>query len=183
MKQMLFVSIITAIANTFVAGSQPAPATEKSSSDFFAPYNFLVGNWTAEGGGGQPGTGTGSFTFKPDLGEKILVRRNHADYPASKDRPASSHDDLLILYPDASGASGKAVYFDNEGHVINYSVDVSSDKNMITFVSEKLDGKPRFRLSYAKTGSDSVTIKFEMAPPGKPEGFTPYVTGNARKSP
>jgi hypothetical protein len=30
-------------------------------------------------------------------------------------------------------------------------------------------------MTYTKTGADSVTEKFEIAPPGKPNDFTAYV--------
>ena len=36
---------------------------------------------------------------------------------------------------------------------------------------------PRFRLSYSKGKDDAITIKFEAAPPGKPDGFKTYLEG------
>ena len=39
----------------------------------WGPVEYLVGDWTGEGGGG-PGQGGGSFSFRPDLQGKILVR-------------------------------------------------------------------------------------------------------------
>jgi hypothetical protein len=49
------------------------------------------------------------------------------------------------------------------------------------FVSDPSPSAPRFRLSYAKEQGDEVLIKFEMAPPGKPDGFRTYLEGKARR--
>jgi hypothetical protein len=65
----------------------------------WGPAQFLVGNWTGEGGG-QPGQGVGAFSFSPDLQGKILVRKSFAKYPPAEGRPASRHDDLTIVYRD-----------------------------------------------------------------------------------
>jgi len=75
----------------------------------WAPLAFLLGVWLGEGGG-DPGQGTGWFSFLPDLQGKILVRKNHADYPASADWPAFAHDDLLIVYKDVLGGALRAIY-------------------------------------------------------------------------
>jgi hypothetical protein len=40
---------------------------------------------------------------------------------------------------------------------------------------------PRFALSYAKGAGDSTGIKLEIAPSGKPEEFTTYLEGGARR--
>jgi hypothetical protein len=60
--------------------------------------------------------------LQPDLGGKILVRKNHSEYPAAKDKPKTVHDDLLIVYRDAAAQPGKAIYFGNEAHTIEYAV-------------------------------------------------------------
>ena len=39
-------------------------------------WNWLIGDWAGEGSG-QPGQGGGTFSFKPDLNNKILVRKSH----------------------------------------------------------------------------------------------------------
>ena len=67
------------------------------SADDWGAIQYLVGNWTGEGGG-VPGQGVGGFSFQPDLHGKILVRKSRAEYPATKDRPAFEHDDLMIVY-------------------------------------------------------------------------------------
>jgi hypothetical protein len=141
-------------------------------------YQFLMGEWIGEGSG-DPGQGSGSCTFAFDLQKTVLVRKNHTDFPATKDRPAFSHDDLMVIYQE--GGKTKAVYFDNEQHVINYTVALSKDSNAAIFLSDASPSAPRFRLTYTKMGTDRVKITFDIAPPGKPDSFKTYVEGTARK--
>jgi hypothetical protein len=39
------------------------------------------------------------------------------------------------------------------------------------FVSEASADAPRYRLTYVRAGSDELNLKFEIAPPGKPDAF------------
>ena len=142
--------------------------------DRWAPLAFLVGEWTGEGGGG-PGQGSGGFSFLPDQDGKILIRKNRANYPASKDRPAFSHTDLMIVYKEPAEAKLRAIYFDMEDHVIHYTVEPSADGNSVQFVSEN------FRLTYRKAGPDRLALKFEIAPPGKPGVYATYIDATAHR--
>lgn len=160
-------------------GSLILTAPPNEAADWNA-WQFLVGDWTAEGGG-QPGQGTGTFSFNFDLQGKILVRKNRAQYPATKDRPAYIHEDLMVIYREAEGKIARAIYFDNEGHVIQYTAEFSQDQKSVTFLSDRAPPAPRFRLSYAKSGNGALTIKFEIAPPDKPEAFATYLEGSARR--
>jgi hypothetical protein len=155
----------------------PVRAQQQPSINWNA-FKFLIGEWVGEGTG-TPGEGSGGFTFSYDLQSTVLIRKNFANYPATKDRPAFTHDDLMIVYHE--GGKTRATYFDNEQHVINYGVTVSSDSNSIVFVSDAMPSAPRFRLTNAKAGADKVTITFEIAPPGKPESFTRYIEAAARR--
>ena len=148
--------------------------TSSKPDDRWAPLAFLIGEWTGDGGGG-PGQGSGRFSFLPDQDGKILIRKNRADYPASKDRPAFSHTDLMIVYKEAPEAKLRAIYFDMEDHVIHYTVEPSGDGNSVQFVSEN------FRLTYRKTGPDRLALKFEIAPPGKPGAFETYIDATAHR--
>jgi hypothetical protein len=152
----------------------PAPAAE----DPWQPFRFLIGEWVSVG---DPTKGTGAFTLLPDLQDKILVRKNHAEIPASPGRPAAAHDDLMIIYRPDPGAVAKAVYFDNEGHVIHYATSVSADKRALIFLSDPATGAPRFRLTYTKGDDDTVAIKFEIAAPNAPDSFKTYLEGKVRR--
>jgi hypothetical protein len=74
----------------------------------------------------------------------------------------------------------KADYFDNEGHVIRYSVQ-PRDGNRVVFVSEAKASEPRYRLSYS-IGADGVLLgTFEIAAPGSGDAFKPYLSWRARR--
>ena len=137
---------------------------------------FLVGNWIGEGSG-VPGQSVGAFSFAPDLQGKILVRRSFAEYPQTAGRPASRHDDLMIVYRDQPSHGLRATYFDSEEHVIQYVVNAT--EGGVIFVSEGAPSNPRFRLTYTSTGKDALKIKFEIAAPGKE--FAPYLDGGAHR--
>ena len=140
---------------------------------------YLVGNWTGEGGGG-PGQGSGWFSFQPDVQGKVLVRKNHSEYPATNGQQPTVHDDLMIVYrePDSTGERGiHAIYFDNEDHIIRYTVTMFGDK--VIFTSDAAIG-PRYRLTYTRAGSDGLRIKFEIAPPSR--DFTTYLEAGAKRA-
>ncbi len=139
-------------------------------------WQFLIGTWIGVGSG-DPGNGTGGFTFYLDLQNTILIRKNYAKYPATKDRPAFTHNDTMTVYQD--GKTTRANYFDNEGHIINYTVKFSPDSNAVIFLSDSSPASPRFRLTYTKAGINSVNITFDIAQPGKPEEFSKYIEAKA----
>lgn len=155
------------------------PAQRPQQGPSSETFGFLIGEWVAEGRG-TPGEATGSFSFSFDLDGKILVRRNRADYPPTKDKPAYVHTDLMVIYLEPDGTT-RAAYFDNEGHVINYVVSLSKDQSSITFLSEPLPPAPRYRFIYSKEGKDRLRLEFDIAPPGKPEAFSKYVEGVAHR--
>jgi hypothetical protein len=141
------------------------------------PLQFLLGDWVGEGGGG-PGQGSGYFSFAPDLQAQVIVRKNHAEYPATQDQPAYQHDDLMIVYNDADKTT-RAIYFDNEGHVIRYSVEFVGGRNAVTFLSDPEPSAPRYRLTYTQTAPERVSITFEIAPHDNSQAFATYITSTA----
>ena len=147
--------------------------------DPWSPLGFLVGEWEGEGSG-KPGQGSGGFTFTADLQGKVLIRQNYAEYPATKERPAFRHDDLMIVYRDDTGSHLHAIYFDSENHTISYAIK-AVDRNTVEFLSEANPATPRYRLTYRKTSSDTLSIKFEIAPPGKPDSFATYIDAVCRR--
>jgi hypothetical protein len=149
---------------------------QQSKTEPWAKWQFLIGEWDGQGTG-KPGDGTGGFTLQPDLDGKVLVRKNHANYPASNGRPAFSHNDLMVVYP--ADKSPNAIYFDNEGHVINYAVRFNDSTGAIIFTSEPVAGAMRFKLTYTPVDKNKVNIKFEIAPPGKPDAFSTYIEASA----
>jgi len=112
----------------------------------------------------------------------VLLRTNYAEYPATKERPAYRHDDLMIVYQEPPAASLHAIYFDNEGHVIHYAVHIDPSARTAVFLSELEAGSPRYRLTYATKAPDTVSIKFEVASPEKPEQFRTYIEAAAKRT-
>ncbi|WP_147451976.1 hypothetical protein [Corallococcus sp. CA041A] len=145
------------------------PAAELTEA--LKPFSFLMGTWDAEGGG-TPGASAGTFTFQPDVQGHVLIRRNESSTPGGR------HEDLMVLYPGAPGAV-RASYFDNEGHVIQYSARAESSPASAEFVTDEAAGTPRFRLSYLLNTDGTLNVKFEIAPPGA--GFRTYLEGAARR--
>ena len=139
-------------------------------------WDWLVGEWIGEGSG-QPGQGVGTFSFGYDLEKNILVRKSHSEYPASDNKPKTIHDDLMIVFPDPSGGLIRAIYFDNEGHIINYTV-AFSDKSIV-LTSDKTPNVPVFRLTYTLLENQTVNTKFEMSQDGV--NFMLYIEGKSRK--
>jgi len=118
---------------------------------------MLMGDWTGEGSG-KPGTGTGEFSFVPELQGKILVRHSFADYPGAR------HDDLMIVYRQDDAT--RADYYDSEGHVIHYAVQ--SDHQRIVFMSDnasqwfKSQRSPCYRLTYTSLPDEKLRVQFEI---------------------
>jgi len=139
---MRYLSLLLAASCLF---AQPA--------DPWKPVQFLTGEWV----GDTPGAC--SFTF--DLGGKVLVRKSFSESPAGR------HEDLMVLYLEKEL---KAIYFDNEDHVIHYKVESGPD--WVRFVNEQ------YRLTYRKEG-DHVVMDFEIAAPGK--AFSNYLHATLRR--
>lgn len=142
------------------------------------PLRFLLGAWQAEGSG-APGAASGEFTFAATVQGRVLVRASEARYPAAGERPASRHEDLMVVYATEAGEL-RADYHDSEGHVIRYAGSVPAP-NAVTFVSEAATGAPRFRLGYQLRADGVLAGRFEIAPPGTPEAFAPYLAWTARR--
>ena len=154
-------------------------AAQELPSDRWADWQPFLGAWECAGGGG-PGQGSGTFTLTPELQGAVLVRHNNAQYPATKDKPAYRHDDLMVIYPDASGKKTCADYWDNEGHVMHYVVEFTDHK--LVMVSDAVQPGPRYRLTYVKTGDNDLKLTFEIAPPEAPDKFKTYIEATAKRA-
>jgi hypothetical protein len=163
--------LVSVIGLTVAAGAQT-----KTPDPNWDGLQALVGDWAGEGGGG-PGQGGGGFSFQPDLKSAVYVRRNRADYPAQQGRPAYSHEDLMVVYRD--GGRVRAFYYDNEMHLIHYTVQVAGEQ--IVFLGDIEASAPRFRFTYSKASAAQLKIKFEIAPPGKPDQFATYIEATAKR--
>lgn len=139
-------------------------------------WQALIGEWKGEGDG-APGKGSGTFSFTAALDGHVLVRKGHSEYPAVNSRPAAVHDDLMVIYLDKSNNPSQAIYFDNEGHTLNYSISYTD--NAIILLSEKISNTPTFRLTYTFPEANTTSIKFELSMDGN--NFKTYVEGKSIK--
>jgi hypothetical protein len=143
-----------------------------------APLEFLLGDWEG-GGGGTPGQSTGGTSFAPGLQDRVVIRSNFAVTPTTSQAPASRHDDLMIIYVDERGVV-RADYYDNEGHVIRYSMAAAGPGHVV-FTSDPVAAGPQYQLTYQDAPPALVKGTFSIASPGKPGVFTPYLTWDMRR--
>jgi hypothetical protein len=154
-----------------------AVVSAQDESDVWKPFQFMIGDWSG-GGSGKPGEGVGQFSVAFELNRKILVRRNHAEYPAKPGQAKGpAHDDLMVIYPQAGQGGFRAEYFDSEGHVIHYAVSFPAGK--IVFESDNSSGGPRFKLIYEMKSADDLGLEFDVAPPNR--DYQPYLTGTVHR--
>lgn len=135
-----------------------------------------MGEWEGAGSG-QPGEAKGKADFGFELDGKVLVRRNRTALASTSGRPAASHEDLMTIFLE--GGQVKALYLENEGHIIRYLVAARPEG--VIFNSEPAPG-PRFRLSFTKKMETLLTVRFEIAPPGKPEAISTYLEADTRRT-
>ncbi len=143
--------------------AQPAPAAK----DPLRALAFLQGTWEAKAHGDTGAQGNADYTFALELRGNVLAR--HGAYSSCKG-PADfdcGHNDLLYVYADGPAQSLKAIYFDNEGHVIHYDVS-TPDSTTAVFLSDSSSPGPRFRLTYSLKGG-IMSGKFQMLAPGQTE--------------
>lgn len=149
-------------------------AAAQSDSTLSLRWKWLVGNWKGEGKG-KPGKGYGGFSLQEQLGGKVLLRQSRSVYPASATMPTVVHEDLTTIYSTTNG--DRAMYFDNEGHKINYAITYSPGKIMLN--TDLVQGLPLFRLSYTHVDDRTIRVRFEMAQDG--EHFMTYTDGVCKK--
>jgi hypothetical protein len=153
----LFIAIPTVAQNA--PQPQPNPLEQLS---------FLMGTWEAKTINNPAVTAGGSYIFRTELNGHILARHSISNSAACKG-PADfncEHGDMLYIYSDAPGQPLRAIYFDNEGHVIHYTVTAPSPTSA-EFLSDPAQPGPQFRLLYELKGA-VMSGKFQIRMPGQP---------------
>jgi hypothetical protein len=151
----------------FLLIAPPTPA--QSASDPLAPLSFLIGAWEARTINNPAVTAVGTYTFQLELKSHVLARHSTSNSAACKG-PADfdcNHGDLLYIYSDAPGQPLRAIYFDNEGHVIHYTVSAPTPASA-EFLSDATQLGPQFRLFYELKGA-VMSGKFQICMPGRKE--------------
>ena len=145
MKNYLYLSIL------FMGFLNTGFGQQSSKSD---KWNWLIGDWK-DGGSSQAGNESTTFSFTFDLDKKIIVRKSNTQYSDKKANQKSIRQDLMIIYPDQSGKSDKAICFDNEGHIINYRI--SFEGKSIIFLNYDKGNSPVYRLTYTRLDGEIIS--------------------------
>jgi len=152
-----------------VQGTSAQPAAR----DPWQSLRFLLGAWEAKTGAGSAGAAaSGTYTFQLELKNHVLARHSSS---AGCKGPADfdcEHGDLLYVYQDSAAQPLKAIYFDNEGHVIHYDVATPA-ANTVVLVSAASESGPQYRLTYELKGS-VMAGRFQLRLPGQSE-FRSYL--------
>jgi hypothetical protein len=167
--QAAFVCLACAgiVAAQSAGGSRPAAQSPLERA------GFLLGEWTTHDET-ELGHADAVSSFASDLDRHVVIRRSSTKFTSGRNA-GTGHDDLLILYVQDSRL--RAVYFDSEGHTIQYSVSFPSP-NTALFESDPGQPGPRYRLTHRVTGSKMET-KFEIALPGT--GFHTHVSSTSTR--
>ncbi len=158
LNRFLFVGV-SVVANCAGAQSKTSP---------LAPLSFLIGKWQSE-------STPGIDVFRKDLGGHIIVRSAQSKCVGTSDQ-ASSMRSVMTIYSDSDGKI-RAIYFDNDGHVVRYRV-AGMSPSMVQFVSDDADRGPHLRLTYSRTDDRTMAVKFEMAMPDHPSEFRSVAEAN-----
>jgi hypothetical protein len=164
MKNLCMVGVLLALQgfSASILAQTPPP-------DRWQALNFLLGTWAANVQGGSAGASSnGLYAFELELKRHVLARVYAG--PVNCVAPVSQtfdcqHSDLLYIYQEGDGQPFKAIYLDNEGHVIHYDVS-TPDATTAVFLSAASATGPQFRLIYQRKNS-TMSGKFQMRMPGQ----------------
>jgi len=165
----------------FLAISASAQNSAQPQVSPFQQLSFLLGTWEAKTVNTPDVTAGGSYTFQLELNSHILARHSFSNTATCK-APADfncEHGDLLYIYADAPGQPPRAIYFDNEGHVIHYTVTAPSPTSA-EFLSDSAQPGPQFRLLY-ELKDTVMSGKFQIRMPGQQDWHSYLEWAGSRK--
>jgi hypothetical protein len=184
MRPLLLSLVLAAFT---LPGTAQAPAPQ--AADPLPPLDFLLGNWIAATGatGSSGGQIVGTYTFSRDLGGHALQRTGTVAACKGPQDFDCNHHDQLTIFPDANALAAHhssllALYLDNEGHVIYYTISLP-DPHTAVFDSQGPASAPKFRLTYHLEGTGPKAVmsgKFQFAPPGS-EDYHSYLEWSGTK--
>lgn len=136
-------------------------------SDPFQQLSFLTGTWEAKTVNNPAVAASGTYSFQFELKNHVLARHSTSYSAACKgpDDFDCEHGDLLYVYSDGPQQPLRAIYLDNEGHVIHYSVTTPA-ATTAEFLSDPGLPGPQFRLLYELKGA-VMSGKFQLRMPGQ----------------
>jgi hypothetical protein len=169
-----------AVAAILALNMAPIHRALSATGDPWKALNFLQGTWEARAQAGSAAAQvSGSYTFAPELKQHVLAR--HSVYGGCNAPEAFNcdHNDIFYVYQEAENQPLKAIYFDNEGHVIHYVV-LTPDPTTAVFISDPTASGPQFRLVY-ELHDALMSGKFQMRMPGQAEWKSYLEWSGARK--
>ena len=81
----------------------------------------------------------------------------------------------------AGAGTGADVDTSARRHHAHLGVSSATGRMHSSGVTPPCRNEPRYRLRYKYNGDASVAGQFELAPPGEPESFKPYLTWTGRR--
>jgi hypothetical protein len=151
-----------------------------SGANQWSTLSFLEGTWDAKATGNGGAAAMGSYIFRLELRDHILARHGNLNQCKGPSTFDCDHGDLLYIYRDALTQPLKAIYFDNEGHVIHYDVSTPSPTSAV-FLSDNSQPGPQFRLAYELKGQ-VMHGTFQIRMPGQQE-WKSYLEWSGGKHP
>jgi hypothetical protein len=174
MKQRIaLLAAFTLLVSASLTAQMPAKA------DPWTGLHFLVGSWEAKTtGGAAQAESSGDYSFHFELRGHVLARHSAGKNCKGPDDFDCQHNDLLYIYPEGPVQALQAIYFDNEGHVIHYSVSIPRPGRVVFLSDPALPG-PQFRLTYELAGG-VMTGRFQLQLPGQTE-FATYLEWSGKQ--
>ncbi|MGB6944961.1 MAG: hypothetical protein WBE37_21365 [Bryobacteraceae bacterium] len=159
---MTRITVFAAICAGLLSAQNTAPADQ----EHWSALSFLEGTWDARTQGGTAGaSASGTYIFKREVGGHLLARHSSGAGCKGPGDFDCDHSDLLLIYQEAPGQPLQGIYFDNEGHVIHYTVSTPA-LNSAVLTSDASAPGPHYRLVYKLEGG-VMSGKFQIQMPGK----------------
>jgi hypothetical protein len=168
-------------AASFALNLAPSHRALSETADPWKALSFLEGTWEARTQSGPGGARViGTYTFELEFKRHVLARHTASVACKGPQDFDCEHGDLLYVYQEADSQSLKAIYFDNEGHVIHYTVSTPQSAKAI-FVSDISSSGPQFQLVYELKNA-VMSGKFQMRMPGQAQ-WRSYLEWSGQKKP
>jgi hypothetical protein len=144
-------------------------AAAPAADPVWKPLEFFVGSWEGTGQG-KAGISKVERSYQFVLNGRFLEARNKSIYaPQEKNPKGEVHEDWGLFSYDRGRKKFVLRQFHVEGFVNQYSLEASSDKQLI-FTSESIENIPagwRARETYRFLSNSEFIEIFELAAPGK----------------
>jgi hypothetical protein len=89
----------------------------------------------------------------------------------------------MIVYADPATKRTDRIYTGHEGHAIQYAATISEVGKAITFLSEVIPSRARYRFTYMKAQGDRVAVTSEIALAPKPDQIAKHIEARAQRVP